>query len=497
MPQPSNNSASRWTPPREQHDWGAALLTSPWLWGAALTVGFYQMIPHLAESKSFFDRYFCAHWIQYAETAGFFTAVAMLLKKSVGLSAEQNALNVFSLDQLQFEPHVASTARATAIAQTASTAPPALLRTQWLKRIVHVCEFALTRRSTEGLEEHLRYRADLAQESHAASFALLRSVTWAIPMLGCLGTVIGVTAAFADVTFDSSNLGESLDPIVAGLALACDPLTLGLALSFLVWCGTQIVERAESDLFSRIEELAVARLAPLLPAAPDVATPLAAAETEAADHLLERTESLVNWQTGLWQSALEDLRNRWVESAESQQNRFRESLQQGMETTLAGHGQELQAVRGEFLSGFRTVAEELRRVVAALQTSSTAAQSQFGEQVAATWRKLDSHLDSVESQHQSVVADSARLLSDSISTWHGDLERATHAMKSQLAELREQSQLLRSLSEQTGELEQLQSTLTRNLQSVRALDAFEETIQSLNVAIHLLTSRSKGLSAAA
>jgi hypothetical protein len=53
------------------------------------------------------------------------------------------------------------------------------------------------------------------------------------------------------------------------------------------------------------------------------------------------------------------------------------------------------------------------------------------------------------------------------------------------------------LTQQTGELQQLQSTLTRNLQSVRALDAFEETIQSLTVAIHLLTSRSKGLSAAA
>ncbi len=497
MSQPTNPSASRWTPPREQHDWGAALLTSPWLWGAAMTVGFYQAIPLFPSWNTFFDRYFCQHWILYTETAGAFFGLAILMKKLIGLFAERRAFESFSLDQVHFEPHVPSETRALSVAQSVSAAPASMLRTQWLKRIIHVCEYVLNRRSAQGLEEHLRYRADLALESLTGSFAFLRTITWAIPILGFLGTVIGITMSLSSLKFDPNQLAESFEQALVGLGVAFDTTALALSLSLGLVFGTYMVERAEGDVLGRVEELGVARLAPLLPATDESVTPLAAAETQAASHLLERTESLVNWQTEMWQSALEGMRTRWIESADSQQGRFNEALQQGMLTTLTGHAQDLQSVRGEFLEGFRSVAQELSRVVVALQTSTALAQSQFGEQVASTWKQLETHLNGVHAQQQTFLADASRLLGESMSGWHGDLERSTSAMQAQLTELRQQSQLLLSLSEQTGELEQLQSTLTNNLQTVRTLNAFEETIQSLNAAIHLLSARSKGFSAAA
>lgn len=498
MPKSNTAATPRWSPPRPQNDWGAAILTSPWLWGVAMTVGFYQVLPLFPEDwAEFNNRYFCDHWIVYAEMASFFVGLAILLRKAFGLIPENRALNTMPLDQLRFEPHVSTDERAAEIAQVASAASPGLLRTHWIKRILSVCEYVLNRGSAEGLEGYLRYRADLAVEGLTGSLAFIRTITWAIPILGFLGTVLGITMALASLKFDPSELASSFEQALVGLGVAFDTTALALTLSLVLVFGTYLVERAEGAILGRVEELGIGRIAPLLPAGESLLTPLVEAETQAAEHLLKRTESLVNWQTGMWQQALEGLRSRWIESAEQQQVRFAESLQTGMLETLSGHAHDLASVRGEFLNGFRSVAAELAQVVASLQESTAASQAQFGDQVAATWQKLEGHLASVQAEQKSFLGDASRLLGDSMSAWHADLASATEAVRSQLAEMQTQSALLKSLNEQTGELDRLQTVLTHNLQTMRAIEAFEETIQSLNAAVHLLTIRSKGLSAAA
>jgi hypothetical protein len=261
--------------------------------------------------------------------------------------------------------------------------------------------------------------------------------------------------------------------------------------------ATYLVERSEGEILTAVEELGMTRLLPLFPAATATVSPLADAEQQAAAHLLERTESLVNWQTDLWLSALEGMRNRWVDLTDKQHVRLAQSLDEGMRASLANHAEQLAQSRDEFLEGFRTVASELSAVVAALRNSASISQAQFSASVDTTWRKLESHLDSIQGDQQRFLTDSAKLLNESFAGWHADLRQSSEALQGQLAELRSHADILRSIASQTGELETLQATLTHNLQTVRALDAFEQTIQSLNAAIHLLTARSRGLSVAA
>ncbi|MEI2659369.1 MAG: MotA/TolQ/ExbB proton channel family protein [Bifidobacterium adolescentis] len=49
---------------------------------------------------------------------------------------------------------------------------------------------------------------------------LIRTITWAVPILGFLGTVIGITMAIANITPD--QLESSLGEVTAGLAVAFD-----------------------------------------------------------------------------------------------------------------------------------------------------------------------------------------------------------------------------------------------------------------------------------
>ena len=75
--------------------------------------------------------------------------------------------------------------------------------------------------------------------------------------------------------------------------------------------------------------------------------------------------------------------------------------------------------------------------------------------------------------------------------WREDLSRAADAIVARIKELKETQDALRGIAEQEEALVRLQDTLTQNLQSVRAIEAFEESIHSLNAAVHMLTIRAK------
>jgi hypothetical protein len=64
-------------------------------------------------------------------------------------------------------------------------------------------------------------------------------------------------------------------------------------------------------------------------------------------------------------------------------------------------------------------------------------------------------------------------------------------MTAQFRELQRHGEVLSQFAGQEEDLIRLQTTLTHNLQSVRAMEAFEESIHSLNAAVHLLTMRTK------
>ena len=62
--------------------------------------------------------------------------------------------------------------------------------------------------------------ADQAAERLHESYSLVRTITWAVPILGFLGTVVGITMAIANVT--PEQLDTSLGEVTDGLAVAFD-----------------------------------------------------------------------------------------------------------------------------------------------------------------------------------------------------------------------------------------------------------------------------------
>lgn len=92
-----------------------------------------------------------------------------------------------------------------------------------------------------------------------SSYSVPRILVWAIPLLGFIGTVIGISQAvsgfsgFLEEAGEIDQIKEGIGTVTGGLAVAFDTTLLALLLSVLVMIPLVLVERLESRLLLAID----------------------------------------------------------------------------------------------------------------------------------------------------------------------------------------------------------------------------------------------------
>ncbi len=102
----------------------------------------------------------------------------------------------------------------------------------------------------------------------AGSYALLKVFLWALPILGFVGTVIGLSEAMAsfgstDLT-DINALKDAVGSITAGLSSAFNTTLLGLLLSMLLIFPMSAVQKREEDCLTDIDAFCNENILPRL-----------------------------------------------------------------------------------------------------------------------------------------------------------------------------------------------------------------------------------------
>lgn len=103
-----------------------------------------------------------------------------------------------------------------------------------------------------------------------ASYSVPRILVWAIPLLGFIGTVIGISGAvsgftgFLENSGDVEQIKEGIGQVTSNLGLAFDTTLLALFLSVLVMIPLVLVERYESRLLLGIDVFINDKLLPRL-----------------------------------------------------------------------------------------------------------------------------------------------------------------------------------------------------------------------------------------
>jgi len=133
-------------------------------------------------------------------------------------------------------------------------------------------ESFLINRVIRGLE-HFRVRKNAAEtitmmELQSAidantvnsSYTILKVFIWALPIMGFIGTVIGVSAAVASLggslesASDISVVKNSLNAVFAGLGTAFDTTLLALVMSLFVKIPASALQKSEEDLVTWVDE---------------------------------------------------------------------------------------------------------------------------------------------------------------------------------------------------------------------------------------------------
>lgn len=236
---------------------GALLTRHPVIWGGLATGLFYTAIDQQLISHHLVLRYCANHPIEYITVALFFAGVMALLFKGLDVAGQLAGLDQVSLgsasdggqslddiNQLQ-----------ASLSQTAVGMDGSYL----VRRLRETLQYIKRKGSADALDEHLRFAVDTDLERKHSSYALLRIIIWAIPILGFLGTVIGITLALAKLGIEE-NIANSIEPTIASLSVAFDTTSLALALSMVLMFGQFFVDRFESRLLDEVDD----RTAPAL-----------------------------------------------------------------------------------------------------------------------------------------------------------------------------------------------------------------------------------------
>ncbi|MCH2182641.1 MAG: MotA/TolQ/ExbB proton channel family protein [Mariniblastus sp.] len=224
--------------------------------GLSATVLFYVvilLIRHLPWTEIFWDR----GWVPYAIVLMTFWSLAILLLKAQKLAKQKQAMLLDVLptelsDEITFDSIDKFLAHISRL--------PSVGDSFLVNRVVRGIEHFRVRKSTAETVTMMELQSAIDANNVAGSYTLLKVFIWALPILGFIGTVIGISAAVAGLSGSLENASDisaikgALNEVFAGLGTAFDTTLLALVLSLLIKVPASAMQKSEEDLITWVDE---------------------------------------------------------------------------------------------------------------------------------------------------------------------------------------------------------------------------------------------------
>lgn len=129
-----------------------------------------------------------------------------------------------------------------------------------INRVVRGIEHFRVRKSTSETVTMLGSQSDIDANNVLGSYTLVKVFIWALPIMGFIGTVIGVSTAIAGLAGSLENASDvsaikgALNNVFAGLGTAFDTTLLALVLSLMVKVPCSALQKSEEDLVTWVDE---------------------------------------------------------------------------------------------------------------------------------------------------------------------------------------------------------------------------------------------------
>jgi biopolymer transport protein ExbB/TolQ len=288
-----------------------AVSNSPFLWGAAGSAIFYLLIAKTPLGVPLAKRYFTHHPVEYMLTIMFAVGLAALVLKMVDVLRQRARLNDLPLGEMSATPQ--SVEECDNLLAMLDDLPQTRQRDYYIQRLRGALEHVRSQKSAESLDDELKYLSDMDAARLGSGYGLFRVIVWAIPILGFLGTVIGITMALNAVDLQSPD--QSMLQVLNGLGLKFDTTALALTLSMALMFVHFPVERLESSLLDEVDRCVQMDFAGRFALVPSGGDGQVAAIRSMTQAMLQATELIVRRQSELWQASVEVAAQQWAQMA--------------------------------------------------------------------------------------------------------------------------------------------------------------------------------------
>ncbi len=320
--------------------------------GTGICILFYGSIFAGPLDYAFIRRYCFCHPVAVATAELFFVAIVALATKWFYSVLQQKVSRQASLvleDISLTQPDTPSGASGEQKALWFDT----LWRTQstavcesWLgQRVSAILQRQIKRKNTKQLDQDVHELADRDADQQNDSYGLIRIVTWAMPMLGFLGTVLGIsdTLRQMDAHALASGSQDAMNSLTAGLYVAFDTTAVGLVSTMVAMFVQFGVNRSELALLSTIDGK-VAETMQLCLTEQEKQNDTSNVELalqHITQELLNSVQQIVQKQSELWQQTISAAHGHWQNLTSSSAETLQSCLAAAIDSALAKHHESL------------------------------------------------------------------------------------------------------------------------------------------------------------
>jgi biopolymer transport protein ExbB/TolQ len=315
----------------------------PLLWGTAEFVLFYALVLRGPLKSEFTLRYFAGHPVSFASTFLFLVGLSSLVRLAMTVGLE-----FFSINRIKLEapPTRGQSIAACDMLLDQLDELPSRLRDTYLgRRLQEALDIVQRKKSAEGLDEELKFLADVDAGRQQDGYSLARITIWAIPMFGFLGTVLGLTQCLQG--FDAKQIATDMSAAMQGqlgglyvkFATSAQSLSMSIVLMFIQF----LIERFETQLLSVVNSRASDELVGRFAETGNYSSPQLHTMQQMCEVVIKHSEQLLTRQTQLWQATIEAAHDHWSKLVEGSSQQVQTALHKSLDTSLSNHIQQWQS----------------------------------------------------------------------------------------------------------------------------------------------------------
>lgn len=474
----------------ESRNFLSRILTSPILWGAAATAVFYGLIRAKVLQFQAVLHYFISPTgeiltIPFVETLMFFIGFAALAFKFWDVRfqtfwvrrQEQSPETFFSAPKNGFfQPD-----DAVVMVEKLDEIPAKVRAGYFIQRLKSSLDFIIRNHSARGFTDEMKYLSDLDAASMAQSYAFIRVIIWAIPILGFLGTVMGITLAIGGLGGNLSDTEQTLPKMISDLSFAFDTTALALSFSIVLMFFQFFVDKQERRLLDSVDVQTNRELAGRFEEFSKAEDGMVETVRTVGLRLISQMEKQSQSQAEMWERSFKKTETEWerrLQSIGSQMGRsvedaFEKGISHLVSQTCEGLSKGISAEIEAQLQ--KTIGIQWKSHVAELKDVQNAIQRQC-DVLQTCMNKNNEYF----SHCSSALAENGQKLQQ--------FSQSVSQLNTVASAVAEMSEAATKIAEGSEKIVRMQNVLAQNLSTLQGARDFEHTVSQLAAAVTALTT---------